>query len=100
MREHFNAGLKSPLQPLGRLPDREAQLLQLFFRRGTWRIDHEVDGASGLREWDYLTQAFSACKDRSEEHTSELQSQFHLVWRLLLEKKKQKKKNTTKQKTE
>src|SRR5689334_23770165 len=32
---------------------------------------------------------------RSEEHTSELQSQFHLVCRLLLEKKK--KKNITKQ---
>src|SRR5438309_11893663 len=30
---------------------------------------------------------------RSEEHTSELQSQFHLVCRLLLEKKK--KKNNT-----
>src|SRR5689334_23454650 len=27
-------------------------------------------------------------KTRSEEHTSELQSQFHLVCRLLLEKKK------------
>src|SRR6202035_6082030 len=27
-------------------------------------------------------------KPRSEEHTSELQSQFHLVCRLLLEKKK------------
>src|SRR5689334_23747427 len=26
--------------------------------------------------------------DRSEEHTSELQSQFHIVCRLLLEKKK------------
>src|SRR5689334_23703514 len=32
---------------------------------------------------------------RSEEHTSELQSQFHLVCRLLLEKKKQKIKNNT-----
>src|SRR5689334_24705159 len=34
---------------------------------------------------------------RSEEHTSELQSQFHLVCRLLLEKKKKNKKqyNTT-----
>src|SRR5438309_5231067 len=29
--------------------------------------------------------------DRSEEHTSELQSQFHLVCRLLLEKKKNQK---------
>src|SRR5689334_24193127 len=33
---------------------------------------------------------------RSEEHTSELQSQFHLVCRLLLEKKKKNKKKTTK----
>src|SRR5689334_23607054 len=31
---------------------------------------------------------------RSEEHTSELQSQFHLVCRLLLEKKKKKKENS------
>src|SRR6267143_7199747 len=35
---------------------------------------------------------------RSEEHTSELQSQFHLVCRLLLEKKKKKKKITMKKK--
>src|SRR2546430_9486683 len=32
-----------------------------------------------------------AAKDRSEEHTSELQSQSNLVCRLLLEKKKKKK---------
>src|SRR2546422_7831761 len=31
--------------------------------------------------------------ERSEEHTSELQSRLHLVCRLLLEKKKQKKNN-------
>src|SRR5689334_24593539 len=30
----------------------------------------------------------STVRGRSEEHTSELQSQFHLVCRLLLEKKK------------
>src|SRR5690625_6091611 len=30
------------------------------------------------------------CKERSEEHTSELQSRGHLVCRLLLEKKKRK----------
>src|SRR5689334_24627890 len=35
---------------------------------------------------------------RSEEHTSELQSQFHLVCRLLLEKKKKKKKNKNRKK--
>src|SRR5699024_12259971 len=37
---------------------------------------------------DYSIQAL-----RSEEHTSELQSRFDLVCRLLLEKKKKKKKN-------
>src|SRR5262245_65033162 len=36
--------------------------------------------------------------DRSEEHTSELQSLRHLVCRLLLEKKKKKKKTITNKK--
>src|SRR5438309_8628246 len=35
-----------------------------------------------------LAVAACASRARSEEHTSELQSQFHLVCRLLLEKKK------------
>src|SRR5689334_24216400 len=35
-------------------------------------------------------QTWSPTSSRSEEHTSELQSQFHLVCRLLLEKKKKK----------
>src|SRR2546427_6922251 len=34
--------------------------------------------------------AFASCMPRSEEHTSELQSQSNLVCRLLLEKKKKK----------
>src|SRR5438034_7563439 len=38
-------------------------------------------------------------EDRSEEHTSELQSHSDLVCRLLLEKKKKKKKKTTKKTT-
>src|SRR5689334_23589981 len=38
-------------------------------------------------------------RSRSEEHTSELQSQFHLVCRLLLEKKKKKQKRTVKHST-
>src|SRR5947199_2942542 len=37
------------------------------------------------------------CSQRSEEHTSELQSLRHLVCRLLLEKKKTKKKQINKQ---
>src|SRR5689334_12060656 len=39
---------------------------------------------------DAYREATSRGATRSEEHTSELQSQFHLVCRLLLEKKKQK----------
>src|SRR5689334_24143372 len=42
---------------------------------------------SARNQW--FCSFFSA--PRSEEHTSELQSQFHLVCRLLLEKKKKKK---------
>src|SRR5689334_24806155 len=41
---------------------------------------------------------WTAVRQRSEEHTSELQSQFHLVCRLLLEKKKKKKKKKQKKK--
>src|SRR5689334_24139770 len=48
---------------------------------GAARIRHEGDLGEGLLQV------------RSEEHTSELQSQFHLVCRLLLEKKKNKKKH-------
>src|SRR5438309_443662 len=45
----------------------------------------------GQREVEHVLQRLEA---RSEEHTSELQSQFHLVCRLLLEKKKQTEKTT------
>src|SRR5262245_63544841 len=41
----------------------------------------------------------AARRQRSEEHTSELQSLRHLVCRLLLEKKKKKKKNRNNAKT-
>src|SRR5436305_11933705 len=38
--------------------------------------------------WRSTTPTRPACRQRSEEHTSELQSRPHLVCRLLLEKKK------------
>src|SRR5690554_7787617 len=38
--------------------------------------------------WERLRQLRKALPNRSEEHTSELQSRPHLVCRLLLEKKK------------
>src|SRR5699024_10140323 len=45
-------------------------------------------GISALNNRDLIRQVST---DRSEEHTSELQSRFDLVCRLLLEKKKKKK---------
>src|SRR5207249_11681128 len=44
-----------------------------------------------------VTSAFALSEPRSEEHTSELQSRFDLVCRLLLEKKKKKKQNSRRQ---
>src|SRR5438309_7851776 len=42
---------------------------------------------------EQLQDEFAQARERSEEHTSELQSQFHLVCRLLLEKKKNRHRN-------
>src|SRR2546427_10812602 len=60
------------------------------------RQDRRARGAAG--DLAYLGDALQgdardAARDRSEEHTSELQSQSNLVCRLLLEKKKKKQKN-------
>src|SRR2546427_7951044 len=53
---------------------------------------HDVDERQGLTFYvmDYLAgdTVQSRLEERSEEHTSELQSQSNLVCRLLLEKKK------------
>src|SRR5689334_24109808 len=51
--------------------------------------------ALAANPWPMLEGLQAFCAARSEEHTSELQSQFHLVCRLLLEKKKKKKKTCT-----
>src|SRR5690554_7571094 len=50
---------------------------------------HDFGGCSALEVVESIGLEFA---DRSEEHTSELQSRPHLVCRLLLEKKKQKNK--------
>src|SRR5687768_18256552 len=57
------------------------------------------DPARHLAVHDELLPRRGAEGDRSEEHTSELQSRLHLVCRLLLEKKKKKKKKQKKKKT-
>src|SRR5438309_2960552 len=60
--------------------DEPVEIAQALLRRG--RIDQPFDPVGYVH--DLL---------RSEEHTSELQSQFHLVCRLLLEKKKKNQKS-------
>src|SRR5689334_23895854 len=52
----------------------------------------EEDYCTGSRtDWENFQKWAETVPYRSEEHRSELQSQFHLVCRLLLEKKKKKK---------
>src|SRR5688572_32258508 len=50
----------------------------IMYTSGAWGAVYALDGKTGKELWTY----------RSEEHTSELQSQSNLVCRLLLEKKK------------
>src|SRR5438876_2071537 len=61
----------------------------------TARAGARVAGPPGVHQRDA-----DAAPQRSEEHTSELQSPVHLVCRLLLEKKKKKKHKQPKQKSE
>src|SRR2546422_3905738 len=65
-----------------------------FYAQDTWRARPNLTLTLGLR-YEYNTPAVdpqdrASIYDRSEEHTSELQSRLHLVCRLLLEKKKKK----------
>src|SRR3989442_7471464 len=71
-----------------------------LFRSEAWRLEgwgehrflqfrHHFEAVMGDAV-KYITHEF---EDRSEEHTSELQSRPHLVCRLLLEKKKDHSKN-------
>src|SRR2546430_3122493 len=57
-------------------------------RRGCARPAHDVRSRSGPRPSRQRRRACRLRRRRSEEHTSELQSQSNLVCRLLLEKKK------------
>src|SRR2546430_5959201 len=72
-----------------------------LFRSRALVVEDELFGAGHRRELRYTVASFRGPLEesggpwsddlRSEEHTSELQSQSNLVCRLLLEKKKKKK---------
>src|SRR2546430_12398175 len=79
---------REPIDPylVAASPARRAQLAR-WYAGTTWKLagqSYELEG-----------RAAEALKARSEEHTSELQSQSNLVCRLLLEKKKQQAKAPT-----
>src|SRR5438067_4236587 len=59
-------------------------------REGTWRLSERTLAARNSRSqrWHMQENRSEGEWPRSEEHTSELQSRFDLVCRLLLEKKK------------
>src|SRR5437764_9952644 len=66
---------------------------ELRLRRAGHCRGHELLDVAGMRHWpagqqEVVHAAFAVDADRSEEHTSELQSPMYLVCRLLLEKKK------------
>src|SRR5689334_24781178 len=59
-----------------------------LFRSRRLDQDQALAGVQAPPVLQAAQPAQAAAAPRSEEHTSELQSQFHLVCRLLLEKKK------------
>src|SRR5437870_7644069 len=76
-----------PTQDLPSFPTRRSSDLSCCAARcvtSRSRRSHPLPRSSTARS----ASRTSSCKNRSEEHTSELQSRGHLVCRLLLEKKK------------
>src|SRR5699024_12301523 len=68
-----------------------------LFRSGMLKVDTlqpSIDFETVLQLQDITDEAVTVLRIRSEEHTSELQSRFDLVCRLLLEKKKKTQANT------
>src|SRR5437773_3326601 len=85
----FRSGFK---QVIDRIPltanGKPYKLTEEYTKTGS-PVTSPLDGA-----WKQVKNIYVRKKgDRSEEHTSELQSHHDLVCRLLLEKKKKKKKN-------
>src|SRR2546430_2809514 len=73
------------LEQLGLLPE-DLDILQRIIREPHGMI--LVTGPTGSGKTTTLYASLSTLNTRSEEHTSELQSQSNLVCRLLLEKKR------------
>src|SRR5256884_6553946 len=75
------------------LPDNDFK--EEHYRRIAYANEHYASGIPGWKtDRGRMYIMWGPADERSEEHTSELQSRLHLVCRLLLEKKKKKRKST------
>src|SRR2546430_12210681 len=85
---------RSPPPPDRSVPDTTAQVIGVGSARTSIRfvLDQTVPpGSTSVRSRSMVARrTIERLRTRSEEHTSELQSQSNLVCRLLLEKKKTK----------
>src|SRR2546430_16645684 len=77
------------MMPMSALSARIASSASLLRSDWNWKILRPFSCAAAL-SGSAFAPSFSGAQKRSEEHTSELQSQSNLVCRLLLEKKKRK----------
>src|SRR3989442_9999772 len=77
---------------LGRHGQKSAKNAQAWHKSFTFKIRKKLQLSPNSFYHQNRWQPIADRPDRSEEHTSELQSRPHLVCRLLLEKKKKMKK--------
>src|SRR5437868_12413378 len=89
---NWSVPLLAPTSSTDRLRRRHASKKEMFdsFKRG--RLIRRGLASRKMRRRRARSELKRNLEYRSEEHTSELQSRFDLVCRLLLEKKKKKKK--------
>src|SRR5438034_6168096 len=83
----FNSGHDQRRVPFADLRNKHADRIAPLLPQGPGQVIRPVIQLSGRR----ADQLLRSLRNRSEEHTSELQSHSDLVCRLLLEKKKKKK---------
>src|SRR5256885_9289401 len=77
-----------PYPTLFRSSDSRRRVAEHFVNTGQLTINARLNSGTYQTFASTATAAFNQKQDRSEEHTSELQSPCNLVCRLLLEKKK------------
>src|SRR3712207_7913839 len=85
-RSHENGSIESPHGHFKR------RLIQQLYLRGSFEFESTAAYQGFIEQ--VVATINAKCSQRSEEHTSELQSRQYLVCRLLLEKKKKNTINT------